>query len=130
MRAQVPLPPARGITHPNYPGRRSLPADDAADSQLVASALAAGFAGGLFVDFPHPTPARKFYLCLARPTGSGGGGGSAAAAAAGGAAAPAFAPGAHLSPRCCNLAFPKKGEDALNVLSVLSAERASYLLCH
>lgn len=29
-----------------------------------AAALAVGFAGALVVDFPHPTPAKKLFLCL------------------------------------------------------------------
>ena len=40
---------------------------DAQIGVLLESSLTSGFITGCFVDFPHSTPAKKLFLCLAKP---------------------------------------------------------------
>ncbi|GAB4824105.1 hypothetical protein N2152v2_011151 [Parachlorella kessleri] len=106
------------------------PEDDAQAEQLLSSALRCGFHAGFFVDFPHPNPAKKYYLCLQHPgklesvpaapvpqppTCTQGLAATPARASGergrkveGGSGA---AEGANLSAGCCNLAWPKTGHE-------------------
>ena len=67
-------------------GRAALqfyPENDAQAALIAAAAQRAGFAGGVVVDFPRSTKARKHYLCLSTErryrAGRAGRGGRAAA---------------------------------------------------
>jgi hypothetical protein len=70
-------------------------AGDAEADQLIGGALSSGFLGGFFVDFPHSSSAKKYYICIQK-VGNGSGPGAAAS----------LNPSTH----CCNLAWPKRGE--------------------
>jgi 18S rRNA (guanine1575-N7)-methyltransferase len=50
------------------------PEGPAQAEMLVASAMRAGFGGGLVVDYPHSTRAKKYFLVLMAGGGGGGGG--------------------------------------------------------
>jgi 18S rRNA (guanine1575-N7)-methyltransferase len=56
------------------------PEGPAQAEMLVAAAMRAGFGGGLVVDYPHSTRAKKYFLVLMAGGGGGGGGGAAAGA--------------------------------------------------
>lgn len=71
-------------------------ADDIEANLLLTAALQAGFTGGFFVDFPHASAAKKFYLCLEKgPTDSLGD-------------APRDRAGTDLSMHSCPLAWPSQ----------------------
>ena len=64
---------------------------------MLGAAEACGFRqAGFYVDFPHPQPAKKYLLCVRRPTREGAGAR---------ACAEACLPDHHT----CNLAWPREG---------------------
>ncbi|KAL4448005.1 hypothetical protein ABPG75_005224 [Micractinium tetrahymenae] len=85
------------------------PEGDSQAQQLVKGAQACGLDAGFFVAFPHSSPAKKCYLLAQRPQ-------RAQQAPQGVAEAARPAAGAHLSARCCNLAWPKTGSCVLGWL--------------
>jgi 18S rRNA (guanine1575-N7)-methyltransferase len=42
--------------------------DDNQAAQLINGALLAGFLAGFYVGFPHPNPAKKYFICLEKTT--------------------------------------------------------------
>ena len=50
-----------------------FPQDAAQIEMITAAAMRAGFIGGVVVDYPHSTRAKKYYLCVSAGTRVGGG---------------------------------------------------------
>ena len=57
------------------------PENPAQMEMITHAAMASGFTGGLVVDYPNSTKAKKYYLVLFSGGGGGGGGGGAGAGA-------------------------------------------------
>jgi hypothetical protein len=59
---ELTLPPTPPPPHPL--ALQVYPENSVQAEMMVGAAMKSGFSGGLVVDFPHSTRAKKYYLCL------------------------------------------------------------------
>lgn len=75
---KLQLPPSHSLFHSHLGS--TLPTFIGVQAEMmVSAAMKVGFSGGLVIDFPHSTRAKKYFLCLMVRTTHGkgrGGGGS------------------------------------------------------